>query len=628
MSRIRKQRVDQDPTPGDVRPVAMVVIAQTPPLLAHLEDEARQVCEHLVRSGEFNVCRIDCPTWDELRSRLEEDAILGRMAILHFAGHAEGRGFILVGSGSEGELVDVGSLSVFLRDQGLSFVFMNGCLTDELAGTLKTIAPLPSMVVTTQRIYDDVASRLADAFYKKTLSDRPVALGAAFNKATETVRHSLAGDPAGARHRAPDHDPAATPRTPGAAGVGDVSALPWPWLPLFPLPGAYLADLGYINTKPPETTDKRVRASWIVCYVAIILVVGLLSLAASYFWITSPAFHAAFAYGLEFDQPLSAIRGRAPHTGFFIEASRQIILVSFLGLAFWACRSRPLGAPLFPSPAWRRDWTNRVIMALAVITLLGTTVYHVKYAPCELANNPTWLGVEADPALRTQVWMQAWPSVAPGPVGWNEQYLYPYLAYLPYSLVNFTFIAVPMFHVFISGTLHGYRVARFWWCRRILASVRTHDDPDQIGADILATFRRCRNDINRHLLLMLCLTGLACFEATLGYTTLAFVAQIITVIAACIIGATGVLSLLLVLEYARRIRMSCDFVDTPGERPSALARDRIRVFLERSSCARLLLQPSTVSLLLLNVVGILIIRPWILRLFWGANTFAASGVSP
>jgi CHAT domain-containing protein len=97
--------------------------------------------------------------------------------ILHFIGHGgwrEGRAFItLISSDGRPELIDADQLGVMLRDEGILLAVLNGCETSSALGgkdgnlTQALVAGgAPAAIGTSRAVFDEVAVRFADEFYR------------------------------------------------------------------------------------------------------------------------------------------------------------------------------------------------------------------------------------------------------------------------------------------------------------------------------------------------------------------------------------------------------------------------------------------------------------------------------
>ncbi|MCB0185689.1 MAG: CHAT domain-containing protein, partial [Caldilineaceae bacterium] len=89
-----------------------------------------------------------------------------RIALWHYAGHANGYQLLLEDDQGQRALADAGGLADFLAQQrGLELVFLNGCSTQpQVQGLLD--AGISAVIATAQAIDDAVATRFAECFYQ------------------------------------------------------------------------------------------------------------------------------------------------------------------------------------------------------------------------------------------------------------------------------------------------------------------------------------------------------------------------------------------------------------------------------------------------------------------------------
>jgi len=127
-----------------------------------------------------------------------------RIAIFHYAGHAQDYTLLLEDSQGNQHLADGQGLAGFLRQQrGLQLVFLNACSTRAQADQLRD-AGVPLVIATARAIPDELAAGFADAFYQSLASGDT--LESAFANAKGAVQFSQ-GDLN--RHLAAVPDPAA-----------------------------------------------------------------------------------------------------------------------------------------------------------------------------------------------------------------------------------------------------------------------------------------------------------------------------------------------------------------------------------------------------------------------------------
>ena len=144
----------------------------------------------------------------------------GQIALLHFSGHAGAKAIELAdGAGNASGMGQI--LSGNLKDgkQQLRLVFLNGCAT---AGQVKAFhdAGVPAVIATSVPVFDRIAARFSEAFYRALTNKKSIA--EAFNFAVGELKF-LGGEIASIELRGPvsiSHD--------------DGEVLPWG---LYPRPG-------------------------------------------------------------------------------------------------------------------------------------------------------------------------------------------------------------------------------------------------------------------------------------------------------------------------------------------------------------------------------------------------------
>ena len=88
------------------------------------------------------------------------DRFASRMTIFHFSGH-HGNGSIKL---TDQKFNDLGLIDILNSSPQLKLVFLNGCITQEIAEKLSNV---PIVIATTEKIEDKKAMELSSSFYKK-----------------------------------------------------------------------------------------------------------------------------------------------------------------------------------------------------------------------------------------------------------------------------------------------------------------------------------------------------------------------------------------------------------------------------------------------------------------------------
>jgi WD40 repeat protein len=148
--------------------------------LRNLPKELRGIREELEKAKNKNLCEVverSNVSIEDILDVFQDDTYKNRIAIFHYGGHASGYQLLLESlAGGRAPAYREGLAAFLARQEGLKFVFLNGCSTQQHALEL-TQAGIPAVVGTSQSINDEVAANLAIRFYKG------IANGAALEKA-------------------------------------------------------------------------------------------------------------------------------------------------------------------------------------------------------------------------------------------------------------------------------------------------------------------------------------------------------------------------------------------------------------------------------------------------------------
>lgn len=170
-------------------------------LLRNLPEEWREIQGALLPAVDAGRCRlIELPfaTAGSLIAALQRDEHRDRIALLHFAGHADSYQLLLESAEGAPAAVSGAGLAEFLgHTNGLQLVFLNGCATRGHVQRLLD-AGVPA-VISTSRAVDDAAARHFAAFFYGGLGQ---ALGVreAFEQAVAAMRAARPGADGTSRH--------------------------------------------------------------------------------------------------------------------------------------------------------------------------------------------------------------------------------------------------------------------------------------------------------------------------------------------------------------------------------------------------------------------------------------------
>ena len=137
--------------------------------LSYLVRERRRIAQILSGEEERGICEVvqEGNTskeffFDEIRKRKYKN----RVAILHFAGHADGTRLRFESEEGQEEEMEVETLANFLKTiKGLHLVFLNGCGTYPIVAHLLR-KEIPVVIATQTKIEDRQASKVAEEFYQ------------------------------------------------------------------------------------------------------------------------------------------------------------------------------------------------------------------------------------------------------------------------------------------------------------------------------------------------------------------------------------------------------------------------------------------------------------------------------
>ena len=185
-SSIRRRRANK--TMAKQKPIVLIVYADTGPALGHLAEEARDLRAALRDSGVCDPEVVPAARSSDLIAELQSKALRDRVAVIHYAGHANGQGVFLRGAdGSrDQEMAHIDGLaSIIAQQRNLRLVFLNGCSSQGQVDALRSCG-VPAVIATTRGIDDAVAKDFARAFYSSLVSDN--SLSTAFDTAEATIQ--------------------------------------------------------------------------------------------------------------------------------------------------------------------------------------------------------------------------------------------------------------------------------------------------------------------------------------------------------------------------------------------------------------------------------------------------------
>ena len=117
---------------------------------------------------------------------MQEGAYQQRIAMLHFAGHANGESLMMESASGAPEVAEASGIAEFLKQhEGLGFVFLNACST---VGQVQALldAGVPAVIATEHDINDAVAAEFSVRFYREFVNGQT--LRKAFDAASAAVK--------------------------------------------------------------------------------------------------------------------------------------------------------------------------------------------------------------------------------------------------------------------------------------------------------------------------------------------------------------------------------------------------------------------------------------------------------
>jgi formylglycine-generating enzyme required for sulfatase activity len=163
--------------------------------LPSLATECNQLTAILEAAAKKGLCELvvrPYATVDQILSTFEQADLRGRLAVFHYAGHANSYELLLEGPDGDIALAHAGGLTAFLRHQrGLQLIFLNACSTQaQVQGLLD--AGVNVVLATSQDINDQIATAFANHFYTFLVNLDTIEI--AFAKAQAAVHTRHGGD--------------------------------------------------------------------------------------------------------------------------------------------------------------------------------------------------------------------------------------------------------------------------------------------------------------------------------------------------------------------------------------------------------------------------------------------------
>ena len=164
--------------------------------LRNLSEEIGRIRDALQAAERAGLCQVRIEanaSADRLFSVLQDARYRNRIAILHYAGHANGYQLLLESASGGHGAAHAEGLAAFLGHQrALELVFLNGCSTEQQVQGLLD-ANCAAVIATSQAIDDQVAMDFASRFYKGLGGG--ASLEQAYNEAVAAVQTQTGSNP-------------------------------------------------------------------------------------------------------------------------------------------------------------------------------------------------------------------------------------------------------------------------------------------------------------------------------------------------------------------------------------------------------------------------------------------------
>jgi WD40 repeat protein len=190
-------------TTGNMKPLIFLAFANDQDdrvaYLRNLPEEAHRIQEVLERASSAGLCEVvehRNATLKDILDVFQDSDKRNRIAIFHYAGHANGYELLLESETKQAEAsqliaANAAGLASFLGQQtGIQLVFLNGCATQQQAQGLLD-AQVASVIATSRSIDDKWAMEFASRFYRGLAGG--AAIQTAFNEAAAAVTTATGG---------------------------------------------------------------------------------------------------------------------------------------------------------------------------------------------------------------------------------------------------------------------------------------------------------------------------------------------------------------------------------------------------------------------------------------------------
>ncbi|MEZ4883757.1 MAG: TIR domain-containing protein [Chitinophagales bacterium] len=134
----------------------------------------KQVFERLESEGKCELIVEVEARLDDIFRVFSQQNNNNRIAIFHYAGHADGKGLHTVNTIGENKTTYASGLAkMFAIQKNLKLVFLNGCSTEAQVEVLQS-ENIPNVIATSKSISDSVAKTLAEKFYAALVQNKTI----------------------------------------------------------------------------------------------------------------------------------------------------------------------------------------------------------------------------------------------------------------------------------------------------------------------------------------------------------------------------------------------------------------------------------------------------------------------
>ncbi|MEM9919223.1 MAG: CHAT domain-containing protein [Bacteroidota bacterium] len=145
--------------------------------LPALKKEVEAVENALKKAKSDGICSYEIirdATREKVEAVFQDAALLNRIAVFHYAGHATANKLFFENADGTSESADAfGLLPLLATADALQLVFFNGCLTSKMAVALNDRG-VPAVIGTVSRVKDTLSMELAQAFYQRLANGLPL----------------------------------------------------------------------------------------------------------------------------------------------------------------------------------------------------------------------------------------------------------------------------------------------------------------------------------------------------------------------------------------------------------------------------------------------------------------------